>query len=93
MKVGDEVTFSEADLDRIKYPHDDPTVVSLDIANYDVYWVLVDNKSSVDILFYDAFVRMNLYSKLLIKRNTPLIGFLGTMILVEGIISLTIIAG
>ena len=51
MKISDEVTFSEADLDTIKCPHDDPVVVSLNITNYDVHRILVDNESSIDIFF------------------------------------------
>ena len=92
MKIDDEVTFFEADLDGIKYPHDDPIVVSLNITNYDIHRILVDNESSVDVIFYDAFVCMNLNSELLMKKITPLIGFSGTTVPVEGIISLTMIA-
>lgn len=35
------ITFTWADAERIQYPHDDPMVVTLNIANYDVscaYW-------------------------------------------------------
>ena len=91
-KTDDEITFSEADLKGIKYPHDNFIVVALNIFNYDVHHVLVGNRSSVDVLFYDAFVRMNLNFELLGKRNTPIIRFLGSTISVEGTISLTMIA-
>ena len=66
-------------------------VVSLNIANYDVHQVLVDNESLVDILFYDAFVRMNLNSELLVKKSTPLTRFLDTTVPIEGTIFLTTI--
>ena len=93
MNIDNEVTFSEVDLDRIKYPHDDPVVISLNITNYDVHRILVDNRSLVDVLFYDAFVGINLDSELLMKRNSPLIRFSGTTILIEGTILLTTIVG
>ena len=39
-------------------------VVTLNIKNYDVHHILIDNESSIDVLFYDALsnghtVRMN----------------------------------
>ncbi|XP_073109541.1 uncharacterized protein [Elaeis guineensis] len=74
-------------------PHDDPIVVSLNIANYDIHRVLVDNRSSINVLFYNAFIRMNLNSELLMKRIIPLIGFLGITVLVERTISLATIIG
>ena len=38
----------------------DPVVILLTIVNQDVKRILVDNESSTDILYYDAFVRMSL---------------------------------
>ena len=49
------IGFSEDDARRLHHPHDDALVVSLQIGDYNVYRVLVDNGSSVDILYYPAF--------------------------------------
>ena len=92
-KINDEITFFEVDLKGIKYPHDDPVVVSLNIFYYDVHRVLVNNESSIDVLFYDAFIYMNLSFELLMKRNTLLIGFSSSTVPVEGTISLTAVTG
>ena len=51
----DMITFFEDDLKKVWNPHDDPIVISLTIFKYDIKWILVDNESSADILFYDAF--------------------------------------
>ena len=67
--------------------------MTLNISNYDVHRVLVDNESLVDILFYDAFVQMGLSFGWLVKKNPPLIGFSSSIVPVEGIISLTTIVG
>lgn len=50
-------------------------VVSLTLTNRDVRHVLIDNESYVNILFYDAFSRMNLLRDHLQKTSSLLIGF------------------
>ena len=49
------IGFSEDDARRLHHPHDDTLVVSLQIGDYNMHWVLVDNGSSADILYYLAF--------------------------------------
>ena len=44
-------------------------VVSLNIIDYDVRCVLIDNGSSVDVLFYDAFSKMSISSNRLGPMN------------------------
>lgn len=53
----DVIVFSNFDAEGIQNPHDHAVIVSIIIANYDVRRVLIDNESSVKILFYDAFSR------------------------------------
>ena len=49
------IGFSEDDARRLHHPHYDALVVSLQIGDYNMHQVLVDNGSSVDILYYPAF--------------------------------------
>ena len=49
------IGFSEDDAWRLHHPHDDALVVSLQIGDYNMHRVLVDNGSSTDILYYPAF--------------------------------------
>ena len=49
------IGFSEEDARRLHHPHDDALVVSLRTEDYNMHRVLVDNKSSADILYYLAF--------------------------------------
>ena len=49
------IGFSEEDARRLHHPHDDALVVSLRVGDYNMHWVLVDNGSSADILYYPAF--------------------------------------
>ena len=87
------ISFFNVNAEGVQTPHDDAIVVSMTIANYDVKRILVDNGSSVDILFYDAFSKMNLPVNLLRKTNSLLVGFSEDVISVEGIITLPVTKG
>ena len=49
------ITFTNEDARRLYHHHDDAIVITLTIANYTTRRVLVDNRNSVDILYYPAF--------------------------------------
>ena len=49
------IVFMDKDARRLHYPHDDAIVITLAIANYTTRRVLIDNGSSVEILYYPAF--------------------------------------
>ena len=49
------IEFSEDDARRLHYPHDNALMVSLQIGDYNMHRVLVDNGSSANILYYLAF--------------------------------------
>ncbi|KAK6146452.1 hypothetical protein DH2020_020321 [Rehmannia glutinosa] len=92
-RTDESITFTDEDLEGILTPHDDPLVISLTIANYEVKMVLVDNGSLTDILFYDAFEKMSIGRELLKPVKTPLVGFTREVVEPEGIITLPLIAG
>ena len=49
------IGFSKEDARRLHHLHDDALVVSIRMEDYNMHRVLVDNGSSVDILYYLAF--------------------------------------
>ena len=49
------IGFSEDDARRLHLPHNDVLVVSMQVGDYNVHRMLVDNGRSVDILYYPAF--------------------------------------
>ncbi|KAK2998313.1 hypothetical protein RJ639_023191 [Escallonia herrerae] len=69
------ITFSDDDSKDMKIPHDDPLVITIKVGNFDVKRVLTDNGSSAEILFYDAFKKMNIPTDRLRKMDAPLYGF------------------
>ena len=92
-KVEEPIAFTEEDAQGVQFPHNDVIVVSMNIANYDVRRILVDNGSSADILFYDAFSRMSILDGPLRPISSPLVGFTGDAVPTEGMITLTVVAG
>ena len=55
--------------------------------------VLVDNGSSVDILYYPTFQQMGIDRERLIPTNAPLVDFGGTRVLPLGAITLSVVVG
>ena len=87
------IGFSEEDVRRLHYLHDDALVVSICVGDYNVYRVLVDNDSLVDILYYPAFQQMRIDRAQLIPTNAPLVGFGGTRVFPLGAVTLSVTMG
>ncbi|KAK3008112.1 hypothetical protein RJ639_014374 [Escallonia herrerae] len=87
------IIFSDEDSKDIQTPHDDPLVIIVRAGNFDVKHVLIDNGSSAEILFYDAFKKMNIPTDRLRKMDTPLYGFSNHPVAAEGIIVLPVAIG
>ncbi|XP_043725980.1 uncharacterized protein LOC122672585 [Telopea speciosissima] len=87
------ITFSDEDLADIQSPHDDALVIKMVIANCMIGRILVDNGSSADILYYDAFEKMLLKPEMLKRVESPLYGFNGAPVQVEGSIKLLVTMG
>ena len=77
----------------VQFSHNDMVVVSLNIVNYDVCYILMDNRSSIDVLFYDAFSKIDIFLDWLGRLDFPFVGFTGDAILVKGVITLSVTIG
>jgi hypothetical protein len=73
-------TFSEEDVRLQGFPHNDALVIEANIASWTLGKLLVDNGSSADVIFADAFDKMGLNRDLLQPPDTPLYGFGGRVI-------------
>ena len=87
------IGFSKEDARRLHHPHDDALVDNIQIEDYNMHRVLVDNGSSADILYYPAFQQMGINRERLIPTNAPLVGFGGTRVLPLSAITLSIVVG
>ena len=92
-RLDTSITFSDSDLEGCQHPHDDPLVVRAVVANKTVHRVLVDNGSSVDIIFASAFDNMGIGRERLEPVNTHLRGFSGEKVLPLGSIQLVLTLG
>ncbi|XP_073129096.1 uncharacterized protein [Henckelia pumila] len=71
------ISFERKDLKDVVVPHNDPLLVTLTIANYDVARIFVDTGSSVNIIFKETLDQMKLEGFELDPITTELYGFTG----------------
>ena len=83
----------DEDAGRVHHPHNDAIVITLPIADYTTRRVLIDNGSSVDILYYPAFQQMRLGRYQFCSVNAPLVGFGGMNVQLVGTIILPVMVG
>jgi hypothetical protein len=64
------ITFDEDDFHVRDFPHTNAFVATANIAGFTVHNILIDNRSSADILFIKPFEQMKL-DKCLGKKSIP----------------------
>ncbi|XP_020217746.1 uncharacterized protein LOC109801147 [Cajanus cajan] len=79
-----EISFSDSDYEGVAPHEDDPVVVSAIVMRYNVKRVLVDQGSSADILFWEAFEGMKIPNDRLIPYAGTLVGFAGDQVIARG---------
>ena len=89
----DTLMFSASDIQDLHYPHDDPLVVTLTIANFAVKRELIDTESSSNIMVTAAFDQLGISRDRLQPMATPLVGFNGSSMQPLGIIKLPVLMG
>ncbi|XP_073298507.1 uncharacterized protein [Primulina huaijiensis] len=87
------ISFGPEDLRGVSLPHNDALVIQARVANYDVLRVFVDNGSSVNVIFKEALVQMDLHEYQLEEVDTVLFGFAGHAVYPEGEITLPLTLG
>ena len=85
--------FSEEDARGVKQPHDDPLIIMIMIEGFNTRRVLVDNGSSVDIIYLSAFQQLKLDQRRLHPFDSPLVSFSRDKVYPKGIGTLTVTAG
>ena len=76
-----------------QHPHDDSLVIRVIVANKTVHRVLIDNKSSTDIIFTSAFDKMGIRREKLEPVSAHLLGFSEEKVLPLGSVQLVLPLG
>uniref|UniRef100_A0A803PU16 Integrase catalytic domain-containing protein n=1 Tax=Cannabis sativa TaxID=3483 RepID=A0A803PU16_CANSA len=84
------ITFIEEDAKPIWFPHHDPLVIKTQITNKVRARILVDNGSSVNLLFKDAFTAIGLTDRDLSPSSSQLTGFNETTLIPMGKVRLPV---
>ena len=92
-KIDTTITFSDSNMEGCRHPHDDPLVIRVVIANKTVHRVLVDNGTSIDIIFASAFDKIGIGREKLESVNAHLRGFSGEIVLPLGLMQLVLTLG
>ncbi|XP_075489601.1 uncharacterized protein LOC142528437 [Primulina tabacum] len=87
------ISFGPEDLRGVSLPHNDALVIQARVANYDVLRVFVYNGSSVNVIFKEALVQMNLHEYQLEAVETVLFGFAGHAVYPDGEITMPLTLG
>ena len=66
-----DMSFNETNSKGVKQPHNDPLVIMLNIEGFNTKRILVDNGSSVDIIYLPAFQQLKLDPKRLRPFKSP----------------------
>ena len=88
-----DITFKESDAYLVHHPHCDALVIKAMMTNNNVHRILVDNGSSVDILYYQAFQRMGLRDSDLRPSPNPIYDFTRDSVVPVGVITLPLTMG
>ena len=75
--------FSEEDDRGVKQPYNDPLVIMIIIEGFNTRRVLVDNGSSVNIIYLSTFQWLKVDSKRLRPFESPLVSFNGDDVYLE----------
>ena len=87
------MSFNKANARGVKQPHNDPLVIMLNIEGFNTKRILVDNGSSVNIIYFLAFQQLKLDPKRLRPFESPLVSFSGDRVYPRGIVTLTVTVG
>ena len=92
-QTNQDMSFNEEDARGVKQPHNDPLVIMLTIEGFNTKRILVDNDSSMDIIYLPAFQRLKLNPGRLHQFDSPLVSFSGDRVYPKGIVTLTVTIG
>ena len=74
------IIFTDDDFHGLDHHQDDPMVITVEIDNYAIKKVLVDQGSSVDILYWATYQKLQLSDTAMVPYEEPIYGFSGEQV-------------
>lgn len=87
------IVFFKKDYDDVQFPHNDVVIITLNMENYDIHRILVNNGSSTDVLYYDALLKIGISPEQLVRMSFLLVGFMEDTIQADRMITLIVRMG
>jgi len=69
------ITFTDDDFHGLNHQQDDPMVTRVELENYVVKKVFIDQDSSVDILYWVTYQKLQLPTTAMVPYDEPIYGF------------------
>nr|ABA96677.1 retrotransposon protein, putative, Ty3-gypsy subclass [Oryza sativa Japonica Group] len=88
-----QISFGPEDAEGVLFPHQEPLVISAEVAGFEVRQILVDGGSSANVIFAEAYAKMGLPTLALTQAPTSLRGFGGEAVQVLGQVQLAVAFG
>ncbi|XP_066164574.1 uncharacterized protein [Oryza sativa Japonica Group] len=82
--LNQQISFRPGDAEGVMFPHQDPLVISAEIAGFEVRRILVDGGTSADVIFAEAYAKMGLATQALTPAPASLRRFSGEAVQVLG---------
>ena len=89
----DDIVFTQADASWVHHPLEDALFITTEVANSLVHQLLVDNGSTVNILYWGVYQKTCLRRADLTPMTSLLYGFIGDSVIPEGTIKLVVTLG
>ncbi|XP_026458415.1 uncharacterized protein LOC113358917 [Papaver somniferum] len=87
------LTFSTRDINQEVQMHNDPLVITLPIHRWNITKVLIDGGRSLNVLFYEPYLRMGITAEQMDSSTCTIYGFNGAVSIPRGEIVLQVRAG
>ena len=84
------ITFTKEDAAHVQFPHNDPLVVTIQVANRRVHRALIDNRSSINVLYKATLEKIGLGIRDLRACAMTLYGLNGEGIASTGAVDLVV---
>ena len=86
----DNIVFTQVNASWVHNLYEDALVITPEVANSLVHRLLVDNKSAINILYWEAYQKIGLRRTNLIPMTFPLYGFTRDSVIPKGTIKLAV---